>query len=102
MRARVLGLRLLKLDATVVLVPADVTDGSSTPVNGRRRAFLPAAGRTGPGLAEALRSLDQGAELLAEVQRPRRHTNRRSSPARNASEGRRKSSAASRIPSPTS
>lgn len=76
MVARVLGVRLLKLDATVVLAPADV----AVPAPGVHRptALAPArstaATRTlpapvGRGLAQAVRTLDEGAKLLAEAQR---------------------------------
>ena len=73
-RARVMGIRLLSLDATVVLVPADLTasppavvdapaQASGRPVRGARSR---AAGR---GLAEAVRSIDEGAEILSRTQR---------------------------------
>lgn len=55
-RARLLGLPLLRLDATVVLMPAAVTAPSS-------------ALATGNGLAEAVRSINDGAEVLAQVRR---------------------------------
>lgn len=61
-RARVLGVPLLKLQATVVLMPAGLTAPSSA----RARGVSPP--RSG-GLAEAVRSINEGAELLAEVQR---------------------------------
>jgi hypothetical protein len=54
-RARLLGLPLLRLDATVVLMPAAITSSSAL------------AG--GNGLAEAVRSINDGAEVLAEVRR---------------------------------
>ena len=54
-----MGIRLLTLDATVVLVPADVT----SPVRRSKAA--------GGGLAEAVRSLNEGAEVLAQAQRIR-------------------------------
>jgi hypothetical protein len=74
--ARLLGMRILRLDATVALVPADVRvapppirdrvahapGGSSGDSRGR-------AGSVGPRLADAVRNLDEGARLLAEVQR---------------------------------
>ncbi len=74
--ARLLGLRLLTVDATIVLVPADVA-GTSAPVP-------PAAGRpaprssahapspsvaAGPRLAQAVRTINEAAELLAETRR---------------------------------
>jgi hypothetical protein len=45
---------LLRLDATVVLMPAAITTSSS-------------AVATGDGLAEAVRSINDGAEVLAAV-----------------------------------
>jgi hypothetical protein len=53
-RARLLGLPLLRLDATVVLMPAAITTPSS-------------ALAAGNGLAEAVRSINDGAEMLAQV-----------------------------------
>jgi hypothetical protein len=53
-RARLLGMPLLRLDATVVLMPAAITTSSS-------------ALATRDGLAEAVRSINDGAEVLAEV-----------------------------------
>ena len=50
-RARLLGIPLLRLDATVVLMPAAIT--------------APSFGRN--GLAEAVRSINDGAEVLAQV-----------------------------------
>jgi hypothetical protein len=55
-RARLLGIPLLRLDATVMLMPAAITV-SSSPV------------ATGDGLAEAVRSINDGAEVLAQVRR---------------------------------
>jgi hypothetical protein len=55
-RARLLGIPLLRLDATVALVPAAMT-------------VTPPAVGTGGGLAEAVRSINDGAEILAEVRR---------------------------------
>jgi hypothetical protein len=67
--ARLLGLRLLKLDATVVLMPADVAAQSAAPrdapaLEGFPPTRLYPAGR---GLAEAIRHLNEGEELLAEA-----------------------------------
>jgi hypothetical protein len=53
-RARVLGIPLLRLDATVVLMPAAIAAPSS------------ALGAEN-GLAEAVRSINDGAEVLAQV-----------------------------------
>jgi hypothetical protein len=55
-RARLLGLPLLRLDATVVLMPATITR-SPSPVG------------IGNGLAEAVRSINDGAEVLGQVRR---------------------------------
>jgi hypothetical protein len=76
-RARVLGIPLLKLDATVVLVPADITAPSSAPheppalTSARTSVVSPmrSGGPAGHSLAEAVRSINEGAELLAEVRR---------------------------------
>ncbi|HSJ93513.1 MAG TPA: hypothetical protein VK896_05700 [Gaiellaceae bacterium] len=58
-RARLLGIPLLRLDATVVLMPSAITTRAS-----------PLA--AGDGLAEAVRSINDGAELLAQVRNGRR------------------------------
>jgi hypothetical protein len=55
-RARLLGIPLLRLDATVVLMPAAVTTPSTSLA-------------AGDGLAEAVRSINDGAEMLAQVRR---------------------------------
>ncbi len=74
--ARLLGIRLLTLDATVALVPADVTArtsprGASPAGTPPRPAGIPPAQAraTGRGLADAVRSINEGAELLAEARR---------------------------------
>ena len=59
-RARLLGIPLLRLDATVVLMPAAIT------------AAPPSALAAGNGLAEAVRSINDGAEVLAQVRRKSR------------------------------
>jgi hypothetical protein len=67
---RLLGLRLLRLEATVVLTPADV--GTST---GPRRAVRRPSSASPPrrsavprrGLAGAARDIDEGAKLLAQA-----------------------------------
>jgi hypothetical protein len=76
--ARLLGMRLLTLDAKVALVPADVTVAgprSREPAvrvpalssgNSRGRADRAGGHR---GLADAVRNLNEGERLLAEVQR---------------------------------
>jgi hypothetical protein len=53
-RARLLGIPLLRLDATVMLMPTAITASSSTVAAGN-------------GLAEAVRSINEGAEVLAHV-----------------------------------
>jgi hypothetical protein len=63
-RARLLGIPLLRLDATVVLMPAAITAPSS-------------ALAAGNGLAEAVRSINEGEEVLAQVRR--RNSRRKSS-----------------------
>lgn len=74
--ARLLGIRLLTLDATVVIAPADVRAPSAAardprPRTSARPVGAPAArsGVRGRGLAEAVRSIDEGAALLAEARR---------------------------------
>jgi hypothetical protein len=73
--ARLLGMRLLTLDAKVALVPADVTVAPprAAPRAAPALASGNARGRAGAvaghrGLADAVRDLDEGARLLAEVQ----------------------------------
>ena len=76
-RARVLGIPLLRLDATVVLVPAGITAPSPALSEPPARAPARSSGvrptrsgaASGHGLAEAVRSINEGAELLAEVRR---------------------------------
>ena len=77
--ARLLGLRLLKLDATIMLMPADVAAQPAAPRDPPARdgispAGLPPAGLpparlypAGRGLAEAVRHLNEGEELLAQA-----------------------------------
>jgi hypothetical protein len=68
--ARLLGMRLLRLEATVVLTPADVTTST-----GPRRAARRPSGASPPrrsavprrGLADAARDIDEGARLLAQA-----------------------------------
>jgi hypothetical protein len=74
--ARLLGKRILTLDATVALVPAEVRV-AAPPVQDRAahahaRSSVYSRGRAGSvglRLADAVRNLDEGARLLAEVQR---------------------------------
>jgi hypothetical protein len=63
--ARVLGLRLLTLDATVAIVPADVARPSEPPPR-PTSSRSPAVGR---GLADAVQSINEGAKLLADARR---------------------------------
>jgi hypothetical protein len=58
-RARLLGIPLLRLDATVVLMPAAT------------RTSSPAVA-TGDDLADAVRSINDGAKVLAQVRRDNR------------------------------
>ena len=70
-RARILGVSLLRLDANVALVPARLTASSSANNETPRRALGRSRGvspRSGV-LAEAVRSINEGAELLADVRR---------------------------------
>jgi hypothetical protein len=79
-RARLLGVRLLTIDATVVLAPADVTApslGAHDPPASARSSGTPRnrSAASGHGLAEAVRSINEGMELLATTRRdgsPRR------------------------------
>jgi hypothetical protein len=71
-RARVLGIPLLRLDATVALAPAEIWAARSAALEPERRrtarssaVLMTDAG--GHGLAEAVRSINEGAQLLAEV-----------------------------------
>jgi hypothetical protein len=75
-RARLLGIRLLAIDATVALVPADVTAPSVAAHDRPRRASVRSSSlsrdrsaATGRGLAEAVQSINEGMELLAEARR---------------------------------
>jgi hypothetical protein len=80
--ARLLGMRLLTLDATIALVPADVTVPIPAVADRALRADrrAPASSRLSSdsqrrsapgrqGLADAVRNLDEGAKLLAQVRR---------------------------------
>lgn len=59
--ARVLGIRLLTVEATVAVVPAAPADSPRTRSSGALRVRSRAAG---PRLAEAARSISEGAALL--------------------------------------
>jgi hypothetical protein len=71
-RARLLGIPLLKLEATIVLVPAELTAAppARRDAPARRSRRSDAAGR---GLAEAVRSIDDAARTLADVRRNGSH-----------------------------
>src|SRR4029453_18660158 len=72
-RARLLGIPLLRLDATVVLMPAAIKASTSS--------FA-----TGNGLAEAVRSINDGADVLDQLRRKDdRPLRRRSASARTRS-----------------
>jgi hypothetical protein len=73
-RARVLGIPLLRLEATVALVPAEFANPSPAtrgpPARpSARSSGAPPAGSANGGLAEAVRSINEGAAVLAEVRR---------------------------------
>jgi pyridoxal biosynthesis lyase PdxS len=80
--ARLLSIPLLTLDATVVIVPADAT--APRPAARQLAPTRPAArsGALGHRLVEAVRSIDEGAAMLAEARRtgppPRRALAKRS------------------------
>ena len=74
--ARLLGLRLLTVDATIVLVPADVANTSPADHRAAERPAprpLAAAPRRSvaarPRLAQAVRTINEAAELLADTRR---------------------------------
>jgi hypothetical protein len=75
--ARLLRIRLLTLEATVVVLPADVTAPFSAPPDMRTRPSVRSAGALPArsaasgrrGLAEAVRTIDEGAAILAEARR---------------------------------
>jgi hypothetical protein len=74
--ARLLGIRLLTLDATVVLMPAEVTAPRSAAHLPEERASAPPPGRLPPrpgaasrGLAEAVRNINEGSAVLAATRR---------------------------------
>ena len=74
--ARLLGLRLLTVDATIVLVPADVAGPSGMDHRAAERPAprpVAAAPRrsvaAGPRLAQAVRTINEAAELLADTRR---------------------------------
>ena len=80
--ARLLGMRILTLDATIALVPADITAATGAvrdrPRSEDRAAPAPirssrdSRGRPGAArynLADAVRNLQEGARLLADARR---------------------------------
>jgi len=73
LRGRVLGIPLLKIDALVAIVPANSTPVPSTPRAPLGEPTLSSRNRPrkldtpGSALAEAVRSIDQAAELVAEA-----------------------------------
>jgi hypothetical protein len=72
-RARLLGLPLLRLDATIMLAPAEITAPSAALEPARRMnarsSSVPTTDTEWHGLAEAVRSINEGAQLLADVRR---------------------------------
>jgi hypothetical protein len=75
--ARLLGVRLLRLNATVVIAPADVTAQPSARHDSRPRTRTRPLGvppsRSAPvggGLAQAVQRIDESAAILAEARRP--------------------------------
>jgi len=77
--ARLLGLRLLTLDATIVIAPAEVTSPSPAAHRAPRARASRSPGRSvgspgrsvaaRPGLAQAVQSINEAAELLAATRR---------------------------------
>ncbi|HEX7292205.1 MAG TPA: hypothetical protein VF250_13860 [Conexibacter sp.] len=73
--ARLLGIRLLTLHATVVVSPAEVTAPAAGPHDARRLRSMPTAARATPagasgrGLAEAVRTIDESAAIIAASRR---------------------------------
>ena len=71
--ARLFGIPLLRVQATVVLMPAGIADSSARPASRPTRSSGGPHARSGAAaghdLAEAVRSINEGAELLAEVRR---------------------------------
>ena len=74
--ARLLGIRILTLNATVALMPADLTAATPSVQDRAAHASTGSSGdsrersrASGSRLADAVRNLNEGAELLAEAQR---------------------------------
>jgi hypothetical protein len=75
-RARLMGIPLLKVEATIVLAPAGLTAPTSAPRDRPIRGFARSSraawtrsGARGQGLAEAVRRINEGAELLTDARR---------------------------------
>jgi hypothetical protein len=68
-RARLLGIPLLKVEANVVLAPAGLTGPPISAPRDLKRRRSAEPGPPGQGLAEAVRRIREGAELLAEARR---------------------------------
>jgi hypothetical protein len=75
-RARLVGIPLLKVEATIALAPAGLTAPTSAPrdqpIRSSARPSRAASTRSGDsreGLAEAVRTINEGAELLAQARR---------------------------------
>jgi hypothetical protein len=75
-RARLIGVPLLKIDASIVLAPAGLTASTSArpdpPIRSSARsshATLTHPVVPGQGLTEAVRTINEGAEILAEARR---------------------------------
>ena len=74
--ARLFGLKLLKLDATVLVLPADASESSSAPSLvlhtspiPRRRQTTGNSAADNRRLADAVENLNEGARLLEEARR---------------------------------
>jgi hypothetical protein len=73
--ARLLGLKILKLDATVLVLPADVSEASSAPSLVIHRSPIPRrpsandSAASNRRLADAVENLNEGARLLEEARR---------------------------------
>jgi hypothetical protein len=75
-RARVIGIPLLKIEASIVLAPAGLTASTSAPpdrpIRSSARSFDAISTRSevpGQRLTEAVRTLNEGVELLADARR---------------------------------
>jgi hypothetical protein len=70
--ARLFRIRLLAIDASVVIAPADVTARRPVAVRSLPRAVPTRSHTIGPGLAAAGRIIDEGKACLAASRHPRR------------------------------